>query len=768
MKYFKNISFVILAALFSQIVILAGGNGSLDSLRSLVNNSEDEVKIGYSLDLAKRLIEYSKTMEGITIAEEILHSAKITGNVKHELQAYSIISRGYLIAGDLRSALNYGDSTLQLARKEKDEYGLGLGYQAYGPPQMYIGKAQDAVKMLDSSLAIFTEKDYPLERAISNLLMASVLATTGQAETCFPYLEEAHKTFSDNNDKYRAATVDLNMGLIKGTILGKYEEAINISLAVLPYFENVGDSLKIATGKSTIAACYDAIGNYDKSIEYYESAINLMSSNGNVLMKANFQNNLGEVYKHKNDYANAYKYYVKALNMFEKYGISEGIIVAENNIGECLLSQNEYNDALLYFQKALEKVDTKNDFYKSAILYRNLGSVYLETNNLSKAISYFHRSITAGEKIGILEEVFPAYEKLAEAYGQKGDYANAYKYHKLFGEVKDEFTKTSNAEKISEIDTKYQTVKNEKEIELLKKNQQIQELQISNQQVYVFALILVLVLTGIFSMIIFKRYKVNEKLNDELEKTNNRLISTNEKLTASEKDLKQLNDTKDKFFSIIAHDLKGPFSSLLGLTEIMKEDFDSMTADDLRSMSTGIYNASQKVFTLTENLLEWSRSQLDMLNIKSEVFDFNELVNENVKLYKDNLQAKRITLNKNLCKESMLNTDKDMVNFTLRNLLNNAIKFTGHEGKINISTSVEKEYLKVEVADTGIGIPEESLKNLFKIDGAISTKGTEDEKGTGLGLVLVNEFIEKIGGSIDVQSKVNSGTTFTFTIPITN
>ena len=784
--YMKNpqnyLSRLLLLIMFLTIIISAGDKSPLDSLRYLVNNSEGNVKIDHSLELAKKLIEYSKITQGISLAGDILQAVKKSGNIKYRLRAYSIISRGYLVSGDIRSALNYGDSTLQLARMHNDEYGLALGYQAYGPPHMYLGDTQTAIKMLDSSLVIFTEEEYPIERAVTNLLIASVFATTGQAEASFPYLEEAKRVFEKNGDKYRSATVELNIGLIRGTILGQYEEAINISLAVLPYFEEVGDSLKIATGKSTVATCYDGIGNYDRAIEYYESALSMMGSNGNIIMKANFLNNLGEVYKHKNDYANAYQYYKKALDVFEMYDISEGIIVAENNIGECLLSQNEYGDALLFFQKALKKVDTENDFYKSAILYKNLGNVYLETNNLSQAISYFHQSINAGKKIEILEEIFPAYEKLSEAYGKKGDYINAYRYHKLFSEVKEEFIKSSNAEKVSEIDTKYETVKKEKEIELLKKNQEIQELQISQQQLYVLAMILIVVLTVMFSMIVYKRYTDNKKLNleleernmqievqkDQLKRINDKLTNTNEKLTVSEADLKQLNATKDKFFSVIAHDLKGPFSSLLGLTEIMKEDFDSMTDEDLKNMSTGIYNASRKVYTLTENLLEWSRSQLDMLKIKSEVFDFNELVNENVRLYKDNLQAKRIKISKELCRESTLNTDKDMVNFTLRNLINNAIKFSRHEGEINISSSIEKNYLKVQVADTGIGIPEESLENLFKIESAVSTKGTEEEKGTGLGLILVNEFIEKIGGSINVKSRVNHGTTFTFTIPITN
>lgn len=776
MKNTRSISLTFLitisAVLFPSV---SHTKSSLDSLRTLVKNSQGEVQIENSINLAKKLIEYSKIREGLSVANDVLISGKKNNDQRLQLQAYSIISRGYLIAGDIRSAITYGDSSMQLARKSKDKYGLGLAYQAYGPPQMYLGDVKTAVNMLDSSLIIFTEEDYPIERATSKLLMASTLATSGQAESSLPFLDDAKRLFEENNDHYKAATIDLNLGMIRGTILGQYEDAIKISLRVLPYFEHVQDSLKIATCNNTIATCYDATGNYDKAIIYLKSAIDMMGSGGNILMKANFYNNLGEVYKHKKDFEHAYEYYKKALDIFSQYGLVEGMIVAENNIGECFLSRGEYENALTYFQNSLDKVDKQNDHYKLAILYKNIGKVYLNIKEYSKAILYLNKSVAEGTSIGIPEEVFPAYEYLAEAYAKNGDFRNAYKYHVLFSEAKDEFTKVSNAEKISEIDTKYQTVKKEKEIELLKKNHEIQELQLSRQLGLVIALIILSIVIGGFSIIIYKRYKDNKKLNailerqkDELNFINEQLTKTNEKLTASEKDLKHLNATKDKFFSIIAHDLKGPFSSLLGLTEIMKEDTETISADELRKMSEGIYNASRKVYALTENLLEWSRSQLNMLNIKKESFDLNELVKNNVRLYKNIIQSKRITLNKELSLESFVNTDKDIIDFTLRNLLHNAIKFTKNDGEIKISTIVEKDFMNVEVSDTGIGIPEGVLDKLFTIESAFASPGTEEEKGTGLGLILTREFIEKIGGQISVRSKVNHGTTFTFTIPMTN
>ena len=781
MRYAKTpFLFYHVILLFLITVSAVNAGSKLDSLRQLVNNSEGDVKLEYSYKLANQLIEYSKLREGISLANEILTKSKAEGKLKYELRAFAIMSRGYLLAGDMQSAAAYGDSTMNLARANNSQYGLGLAYQASGTPKLYMGDVQGAISTLDSSLAIFTVEDYPLENAVSKLLIASVLATSGRPEESFTYLYDAKKIFEENNDEYKSGTIELNIALLKGTLLGQYEEAIHTTLGVLPYFESVDDSLKMATGYGTVGNCYDAIGNYDKAIEYFEYALSMVGSTGNVLMNANFINNLGEVYKHKEDYDNANKYYKQALDIFIKYGITEGVIVAENNIGECLLVIGEYDNALGYFVKSLEKVDKENDYYKTAILYKNMGKVYLAKNDIPRAINYFKMSIKSSTTLNLIEELFPAYKDLSDAYSRSGNYREAYKYHLLYTDTKDEFTRTSNAEKISEIDTRYQTVKKEQEIELLTKNQEIQELQIFQQRVIGIGLTVAIVIIGIFGIVNYKRLKDNKKLNaelnetnaqierqkDELKNINEQLTYTNQKLSASEADLKQLNATKDKFFSVIAHDLKGPFSSLLGLTEIMAEDTEEMTAEELKRMSSGIYNASQQVYALTENLLEWSRAQLDMLNIKRELFDFNELVNENARLFKNSLVEKKITLNQELCDVKMVNTDKDMVDFALRNLLNNAIKFTNEDGQISISSKVEKDFLKVEVADTGVGIAESDIDKLFKIESTFTTSGTKQEKGTGLGLILVREFVEKIGGAIFVKSKVNHGTTFTFTIPL--
>jgi signal transduction histidine kinase/Tfp pilus assembly protein PilF len=745
----------------------------IDSLKQLIEQSHGIKAIELSIELSKKLLTRAQLHEAIEYANNTIIASKEIGNNEYEIQALAIIAKTYLLASDAASAKVYIDSTLNLSKNINYEFGIGLGYQAKGTLLSLSGKFESGLNLIDSSLQIFNYENNPLEVAISYQTKATVYTFLGNIDSSNYYLQLAMDIFKERNAFYSYATIKLNKALIQGTTLGQYENAIKTALETLPFFEKAKDTIKISTANSIIANCYDAIGNYDKAIMYYNDAISFMEKSGNQLYLANFYNNLGEVYKHKDDYKIANNYYEKALILFEQLGLEEGIIVAKNNIGECLLNKKKYDEALIYFNESLAGVDKKMDYYKLTILHKNIGTVYLEKGEYIKAITHFNNSIKFGNKMDLLEEVYPVYQKLAEVYKLKGNYSKAYSYMVKYAEGKDEFLSTSNAERLTDIETKYQTEKKEKEIELLTKNHEIQDLELSIQEYISIVLIVLLIIIGGGSILLFKRYQFKQRTNAILEENNkkmehyaNELEIANNQLKESEDNLKKINTTKDKFFSIIAHDLKGPFFSLLGLSEIISEDLDEMTTEEIRKVSVGINVATKKVFALLENLLQWSRAQLGIITVEKEEFDFNELVSENVNLFKSNLEQKKIILKSELIDDSKIYADKEMINFALRNLLNNAIKFTENNGEVTIVSKKLDNNFVVSISDTGIGIDKESLEKLFKIESTFSTVGTGEEKGTGLGLVLVKEFINKNNGEISVVSEVNKGTTFTMKLPL--
>ncbi len=236
-------------------------------------------------------------------------------------------------------------------------------------------------------------------------------------------------------------------------------------------------------------------------------------------------------------------------------------------------------------------------------------------------------------------------------------------------------------------------------------------------------------------------------------------------LKESEKRLSELNVTKDRFFSIIAHDLKTPFQSILGLSELLYEQVQDKNYEGLEKYAQLIQKSSQQAFDLLTNLLEWARSQTGRIEFKPENLDLAAQINSAVELLNDYALQKSISITRNLPASLPVLADKAMIETILRNLISNAIKFTSPGGKITITAESKKKEVVVSVSDNGVGIEKENLEKLFRIDHSHSTPGTQRETGTGLGLLICKEFVDLHGGRIWVNSESGKGSTFYFALP---
>ena len=240
------------------------------------------------------------------------------------------------------------------------------------------------------------------------------------------------------------------------------------------------------------------------------------------------------------------------------------------------------------------------------------------------------------------------------------------------------------------------------------------------------------------------------------------LVITNKEL----QQLIQLNKDKDKFFSIITHDLKSPFNSIIGYSEYLIEQISEKNYEKIGEFANIILQSSNRAMDLLMNLMVWAQSQSGKMDFKPKHFNIITLVDEVTLLLNDIAEQKSILIASNLPPVIQVNADKEMISTVLRNLISNAIKFTHPKGKITISAVDKKNELTISVSDTGVGISKEGIDNLFKINEKYSTPGTQNEEGTGLGLILCKEFIEKNNGKIWVESKVGIGTTFYFSLPL--
>jgi signal transduction histidine kinase len=279
-----------------------------------------------------------------------------------------------------------------------------------------------------------------------------------------------------------------------------------------------------------------------------------------------------------------------------------------------------------------------------------------------------------------------------------------------------------------------------------------------------------------FIIYITRRYLYEEemqKLNEELMLTKS-VIEDNlqernsfiEEITSANEKLSMINSEKDKFFSIIAHDLKSPFVGLIGLTEIVASDPESFTKEELYRMNGEIHSSAKNLFKLLQNLLEWSQMQKGIVDFNPQKLNLAEVVKLNSNLLEYNIKQKEILLESNVNPAISVFADENMLNSILRNLLTNAIKFTARKGKVFVGINKhENNMIEIFVSDTGIGMSSEMREKLFKIEEKVGRKGTDGEQSTGLGLMLCKEFVEKHGGKIWVESEEGKGSKFIFSLP---
>ena len=238
-----------------------------------------------------------------------------------------------------------------------------------------------------------------------------------------------------------------------------------------------------------------------------------------------------------------------------------------------------------------------------------------------------------------------------------------------------------------------------------------------------------------------------------------------ERLVLFNNQLKELNATKDKLFSIIAHDLKSPFNSILGFSDLLLENIRNYDIDKTETYISNINLTSKHILVLLENLLDWAKTQTGLIVFKPKRQDLKAIVQDIIDMLDSTAKIKNISLNISAVSNMDVYADPNMLHTILRNLISNAIKFTKSGGNIDIIAISEQDHVKISVIDNGVGMNEETLNKIFGIETNFTSNGTANEKGTGLGLILCKEFVEKHGGKIWVESELGKGSRFIFTLP---
>ncbi|PKL87980.1 MAG: hypothetical protein CVV23_12655 [Ignavibacteriae bacterium HGW-Ignavibacteriae-2] len=553
------------------------------------------------------------------------------------------------------------------------------------------------------------------------------------------YFKEALSLAQQARDSLQIAYAYNNLGGIY-RLQANYPLAIEYILHALQYFETVGDVRGAAFCQINIAICYKKLGDYKISLNYLHKTLQIRKKLKDDFGIALTYNHIAEVYFEKRDFTKAEEYYNTALEIYKALDDKKGLSAIYAGKGGINYFNSKYDQALEYRLKALE-IDSQIGNIEGKInQYQNIALIYSKMNRLADGKRMLDKAINLSIEIGSLDREMECYKIYSDFYLNLNDYQNSLYYLKKSDEIQDILHSKTKDEMIANFRTKYEMDKKESENRLLKK-----QLEYKTQNEYLFIVLsLLLFLTA---SLIYWRYNTNKTLNTKLNK---------------------VNALKDKFFYIIAHDLRGPFNSLLGYTDYLLKEQNSISEDERENIFFNINDSSKKIYTLLENLLDWARIQTDSINYNPTKVNLISLIENNLSLFMLQADEKGIKMefNKNGHEELIINSDEYLLNSIVRNLLNNAIKFTNKFGKIIFDVVIYEKLVSVSISDDGVGISEKELDKLFQPELNIITRGTHNESGTGLGLILCKDFLEIMGGKLEVKSKINEGSKFTFTIPI--
>jgi len=430
------------------------------------------------------------------------------------------------------------------------------------------------------------------------------------------------------------------------------------------------------------------------------------------------------------------------LKINKKYGINKSIADTYQNIASIKKTLANQQDAIKYYDSALviyNSLDEKNGI---ANVQNGLALVYNSIGKYDLAIKHSLIALNNSEDINSLENKSIALETLHNCFKNKKNYKQAYHYLSLYENVSQNLKNSDKFKKLAKIELDYR----------LEKMKLAQEEELKNQRLFISLLVLIVLFGLAILGLLIKNAKNKKRVNEELKQLN---IKLNE-----------VNRTKDKFLSIIAHDLRGPYQTTLGLSKLILDDFEDFDKHELKESIKNLNSSFKNQYNLLNDLLHWAELQDGNFNLEIKSFNLFETVNDVHSLLDLTARKKNIQLINMVDPDSFVKADKNTLKLVLRNLISNSIKFTTSEGFVKVTSENINDKVQICVEDSGIGISENILKNLFKIDVHNSQKGTANEEGSGLGLILCHEIVEKHGESIWVQSEIGFGSKFFFTLPI--
>ena len=634
-----------------------------------------------------------------------------------------------------------------------------------------------------------------------------------QIDTSFIFAKKAIQLSKELNYDFGYATSLNQTGLVY-KYLAKYDSALFYYNKSLVLFDNLKNDFEQARVLNRMGNVYKRYGEFDKSIDCFQRSIKIYQTLKDSSYMCGVLNNLGVLYYDMGEHDKAVEYYLINLNISEKLNQKRNIHIVYMNIGNVYSAKKSYDKAIEYYKQALDYLGDSNNKYDLLLLLHNIGTIYEKESKFYDAKDYYLKAISiereinekemlvfslqgignvliktgkfsVGEKyliesyqlateIGDIRKEHRLSKNIYQIYENIGNYKEGMFYLKKYVEIEDSIYNLDKKAQRVKLEQKYNAEKREQQIAFLEKEQQIQKLELykknieTKQKSFQRNILILVVVFGVILLIYFATdNKKRKKRNKLLIKQNRKIVDQRSEMIKQNDELLESNKTKDRLFQIIAHDLRSPLVSMDSITQLIPYWIEEQDYESLGRLSKTLELSVTNLLSLIDNLLNWALSQQGKFPYNPENFKIVNTIKEAIDVYIPIAEIKNIDLKLISSSDAIVFADKNMLLTIIRNLLNNAIKFTPEKGVIRVGVDYNQQFAKIWVKDSGIGISEEKKENIFELSGRSST-GTKGEVGKGLGLFFCKEFVNLNNGDVFIESEPEKGTTITFTLPLFN
>jgi signal transduction histidine kinase len=540
-----------------------------------------------------------------------------------------------------------------------------------------------------------------------------------------------------------------------GTVFGdgRIDQAILYFLENASLYQKQGKYLEYSIICFEIALIQQRARNYVEAEKYYERSLTFGKDSLDHRVVIGCYNGLALIDRERAQYGEATKEFKNALHVAHSNNDIAWIGILNGNIGSIFFRQENYDSSLFYYFKNLRYIRQVSEIENEIETYANIGKVFLKKRNYTNARTYLDsaqhiidsRKVKFSDFFNPMDEI---YESNALLNAETGNYPKAFEYYQKFHQVTKEKQLQVDSKRLAQLQSAYEFREKQTYFELLEKVNAANQTIIEQQDYAQIAFIVVILLLSAFAVLAYRISQQRKKLNIKLNKANG--------------ELERLNQTKDKLFSVIGHDLRSPITNLSLMLGMLKSG--DIKQDELNSLIEKLQQQVESTGNIINNLLQWAKTEMSGSTVQAQRISVSFAASV-LRQFSDEAGKKQIKLSASLPENLFVMADKDQLEIIFRNLISNALKFTHPGGSIHISAEEAGSSAEFRITDTGIGIPEEDLNNLFKPGRHSSRPGTQNEKGTGIGLFISNEMIIANGGKITIESKKDQGTTFILTLP---